>query len=129
VKVSDEDLDWLRPGVPPAAAAEDLLAAGVQVVLVTCGDRATRVVTAGGAVDVRVTPVPVVDTIGAGDAFTAGFVSWWRATGRGRADLVDVDAILAAVAAAHTVAAAVVTRRGADPPSLADLPPGWPERF
>ena len=29
--------------------------------------------------------VPVVDTIGAGDAFTAGFISWWVASGRHRA--------------------------------------------
>ena len=32
-----------------------------------------------GRAHVEVRPVPVVDTIGAGDAFAAGFVSWWVA--------------------------------------------------
>ena len=40
----------------------------------------------------------MVDTIGAGDAFTAGFVTWWRGSGRGRDHLGDVDALTAGVA-------------------------------
>ena len=74
---------------------------------------------------VPVEAVPVVDTIGAGDAFTAGFVSWWLASGRGRGDLGDLAAVERAVRAAHAVAAVVVGRRGADPPRRADLPPDW----
>ena len=69
--------------------------------------------------------VPVVDTIGAGDAFTAGFATWWRGSGRGRDDLADVEALAAAVRAAHAVAAVVVGRRGSDPPRPGDLPEGW----
>ncbi len=72
-----------------------------------------------------VAPVAVVDTIGAGDAFTAGFASWWHARGRDRPDLADGTALTAAVTAAHAVAAVVVGRRGADPPTLAELPPDW----
>ena len=87
------------------------------MVLVTTGDKATTIVTADGAVAVPVEAVPVVDTIGAGDAFTAGFASWWVAGGRGRDDLRHADALVAAVRAAHAVAAVVVGRRGADPPT------------
>jgi fructokinase len=124
VKASDEDLAWLRPGGAPAAAGE-LLGSGISAVLVTAGGLSTTIVTAPGAVTVPVVAVPVVDTIGAGDAFTAGFTSWWLATGRGRDDLGDTDALTAAVDAAHDVAAVIVGRRGADPPWRDELPPDW----
>jgi fructokinase len=127
VKASDEDLAWLRPGVALSAAAADLLVSERPgVALVTTGALATTIVTgSGAAVTVPVAEVPVVDTIGAGDAFTAGFAAWWRASGRQRADLADVATLVAAVEAAHAVAAVVVGRRGADPPARAELPAGW----
>ena len=125
VKASDEDLAYLRPGVSPAVAAEGLLADGVRAVLVTTGGTATTIVVADAAVTVPVEAVPVVDTIGAGDAFTAGFVTWWRGSGRGRDHLGDVGALTAGVRAAHAVAAVVVGRRGSDPPRPGDLPGGW----
>ncbi len=125
VKASDEDLAWLRPGIALSAAAGELLGLGARVVLVTTGGTATTVVTAAGAVTVPVAAVPVVDTIGAGDAFTAGFATWWQGSGRGRAALDDVAALVAAVEAAHAVAAVVVGRRGSDPPRRDELPPDW----
>jgi len=125
VKASDEDLAFLHPGVPFAAAAERLLTDGVGVVLVTAGGMATIIVTPGGSATVPVDAVPVVDTIGAGDAFTAGFVTWWHGGGRDRGALGDVDALVAAVSAAHAVAAVVVGRRGSDPPRRAELPADW----
>jgi fructokinase len=129
VKVSDEDLAWLRPGVAASVAAGELLDRGPRAALVTAGGRATTIVTRAGAATVPVASVPVVDTIGAGDAFTAGFATSWRDSGRGRAGLEDMAALAAAVTAAHTVAAVVVGRRGADPPHRADLPAGWGTRF
>jgi fructokinase len=125
VKVSDEDLAWLYPDVALPVAAAGLVALGVRVVLVTTGGTASTVVTAAGAVTVPVAAVPVVDTIGAGDAFTAGFATWWRGSGRGRAALDDVAALVAAVEAAHAVAAVVVGRRGSDPPRRDELPVDW----
>ena len=125
VKASDEDLAYLEPGVPFSTAAERLLTAGVTTVLVTAGGMATIIVTPDGTSTVPVDAVAVVDTIGAGDAFTAGFVAWWHGNGRGRDALGDVDALEAAVRAAHTVAAVVVGRRGSDPPRRAELPPEW----
>jgi len=125
VKASDEDLAWLRPGLALTAAAGELLDRGAGVVLVTTGATATTIVTAAGTIAVPVEAVPVVDTIGAGDAFTAGFASWWVLAGRGRDDLDEREALVAAVTAAHAAAAVVVGRRGADPPRRDELPIGW----
>jgi fructokinase len=119
IKASDEDVEWLM------ANGAELLGSDKRVVLVTAGDAGTTIRTSAGSVEVAVEAVPVVDTIGAGDAFTAGFVSWWSASGRGRGDLGDATAIEQAVRAAHEVAAVVVSRRGADPPRREDLPLDW----
>lgn len=127
VKVSREDLEFLAPGAEVREAAATLLDAGARLVLVTGGSDDTTIVTAAGApLDVPVEQVPVVDTIGAGDAFTAGFVTAWLRSGAPVGELSEAPLVVPAVRAAHAVAAVVVGRRGADPPALADLPDDWP---
>lgn len=125
VKVSDEDLDYLSPGVDPAAAARGLLDAGPSAVLVTRGGDGVQVLTVGADTLVEVDPVEVVDTIGAGDSFGAGFLSWWVASGAGRDDTGDIDRLVGAVRAANRVAGIVVTRRGAEPPWRSELSDDW----
>ncbi len=125
VKVSDDDLAYLAPGVPPIVAARRLLAHGPRAVLLTAGGSDVTVLTAGDERVVDVDRVNVVDTIGAGDAFAGGFMTWWSASGRRRTDLVDIDALVSAAAAATQVAGAVCTRRGADPPWRHEISPDW----
>jgi fructokinase len=125
VKVSDEDLDYLSPGVDPLAAARALLDAGPSAVLVTRGGDGVQVLTADADRLVEVGSVEVVDTIGAGDSFGAGFLSWWAESGAGRVDTGDPDRLVAAVRAANAVAGIVVTRRGAEPPWRSELPDDW----
>lgn len=125
VKASAEDLGYVVPDMPTQAAARSLLTGGARLVLVTDGGQATTIVTAERALTVPVEPVEIVDTIGAGDAFTAAFVVWWTAGGRGAGDLGGLDAVRTAVEAAHVAAAVVVGRQGADPPRVHELPGGW----
>ncbi len=125
VKVSDEDLAYLRPGIEPLAAARRLLELGPAVVLVTAGGDGAHVVTAAGERSVTVEPVDVVDTIGAGDSFDAGFLTWWFESGLGADGVTDLEQVTAAVRAANTIAGIVVGRRGADPPHRRELPSDW----
>ena len=125
VKVSDEDLAYLSPGVDPSAAARALLDAGPSAVLVTRGGDGVQVLAAGADTLVEVDSVDVVDTIGAGESCGAGFLSWWVASGAGRDDTGDIDRLVDAVRAANRVAGIVVTRRGAEPPWRSELPDDW----
>ena len=125
VKVSDEDLDYLRPGVDHVAAARAMLAEGSSAVLLTQGGDGVHVCTGEGDAVVPVDQVDVVDTIGAGDSFGAGFLAWWVASGFGVAETGSLDAVVRAVRAANQVAGVVVTRRGADPPWRDELPADW----
>ena len=74
IKVSDEDLDWIIPGPEPLKDKVPLLLqTGPAAVIVTRGgDGASGYLADGTEVSVPVTPVQVVDTVGAGDTFNAG---------------------------------------------------------
>jgi fructokinase len=124
VKLSDEDVRTLAPGREPAEVAAQLLRDGpaTRLVVVTYGGAGAEAFTSNRATRVRADPVPVVDTVGAGDAFMAGLLAALVGLG-GDIDGVDLTALLSA---AHAVAAVTCGRRGADPPTRAELPPGWP---
>ena len=117
VKVSTDDLRLLRPVDPPLRAAEGLLDLGPAAVLVTDGAAPATVLTESGERSIPVPVVEVVDTIGAGDAFVAGFLTWWTAHALNQHDAGDLDALLKAASAAIEVAAAACTVRGANLPA------------
>jgi fructokinase len=125
VKASREDVEWLYPEIAPDDVAARWSRLGAKLVVVTDG--------AQGATAYRGTRAPlhrpgrrvtVVDTIGAGDAFTAGLLTGLvrRRLHRNRrlegisdgtlADIID-EAVL--------VSAITCEREGADPPRLDEL--------
>jgi fructokinase len=122
VKASDDDTAWLYPGEQPADTAARWLDLGAGVVVITRG--------AGGAVAYRraadplerpARPVRLVDTIGAGDAFTAGLLdALARAGVRDAASLGTAD-LGGALDEAVLVAALTCERAGADPPTAAEV--------
>jgi fructokinase len=122
VKASIEDLAWVGAGEPAESVARRLLATGAaRVVLMTRGAEGAVAFSGGAAVAVPAPPVRVVDTIGAGDAFSAGFLAWWLDRGLGAAQLGDLVAICEAARFACLVASRTCERSGADPPRRAEL--------
>jgi fructokinase len=119
VKVSVDDLAWLEPERETLAAARALLDLGPAVVLLTRGADGSTVLTPHGEIAVPAAPADVVDTIGAGDAFSGGFLACWRSRGLDREHLGDLDLVVDAAHFAALVAARTVQRAGASPPELA----------
>ena len=115
VKASTEDLALM------GAAAGDLLAGDTRCVLVTDGAERVRALWRGGEVDAEVPPARVADTVGAGDAFCAGFLAAWLQAGGGAGGLEDPARLQPALAFGARVAALTCERRGADPPRAHEL--------
>ena len=63
------------PASSAAAAADMLLGRGAQAVVVKRGAQGATAYTPGGASSIPAHPVRVVDVVGAGDAFVAGYLS------------------------------------------------------
>jgi len=126
VKVSDDDLRALHPGRDPLAVAGGWARSGPALVVVTRGrEGATAVRDDSGTLTVASLPVDVVDTVGAGDAFTSGLLA--ALDDRGLLDRTALRAVDAAtlrevLAFASRVAAVTCTRHGADPPRREELP-------
>lgn len=121
VKVSEEDVGWLYPGLPTAEAVRRLLEQGPTVGLLTRGPNGALVVTRSAEVAVPAPRAKVVDTIGAGDAFGGGFLAWWSERGLDRDDLERIDVVTEATAFACLVAARTCSKPGAEPPYRSEL--------
>ena len=121
VKVSEEDLAFLAPGVPALDAARALLGGGPAVVLLTRGADGAVALARDREAAVPAPPVEVVDTIGAGDAFSGGWLAYWAEQDLGRAELADSERVVEATRFACLVAALTCARAGASPPRRSEL--------
>lgn len=77
VIASEDELDLVAPplGAEEPVLAKRLLEQGVREVVVKRGAEGAGAYTADGRWDVPAVPVTSIDTVGAGDAFTAGYLS------------------------------------------------------
>lgn len=121
VKASVEDVTWLRPGESVEDVARDWLALGPAAVLLTCGGHGATAVTGAGITSRPPVPAAVVDTVGAGDAFTSGLLD--ALARRGLLDPARLpDAPFAELLDdAALVAALTCARAGANPPRRQEL--------
>jgi fructokinase len=127
VKASREDLDWLYPELDTGQVAGRWSALGPGLVVVTGGaDGATAYPRARPSVQRPGRPVHVIDTIGAGDAFTAGLLTGLvrrRLHRNGRIGGISEGTLADLLDEAILVSAITCERAGADPPRLDELSP------
>ncbi len=124
LKLSVEDLAVLCPGKTPLQASEAVLSRGVRLFVVTRGQAGAEAWTPWEHASVPVSPVHIVDTVGAGDTFQAGLLDWLltrqACTPAALASLPRAD-LEGALRWAAKVAAVTCSRRGADPPRRSEL--------
>ncbi|MCH4549526.1 MULTISPECIES: carbohydrate kinase family protein [Rhizobium] len=120
VKLSVTDLGFMQPGVGPHSAAESWLSNRAKIVLVSRGAGGATVYLAGGrVVEVPARPARVVDTVGAGDALIAGFLTHLQQSGDLHRDSIGAltgDRARKALEFAAHVASLACEHRGSDPP-------------
>ncbi len=126
VKVSSEDLEWL--GLEPEAALEEWVGRGPSLVAVTLGGDGVIAGTASGLRTRRPgVPVDVIDTVGAGDTFSAALLAGlYRrdllgAARRAALRAIDGPTLDALLDEAAVAAAITCSRRGADPPTAPEV--------
>jgi fructokinase len=128
VKVSDEDLNWLKSGEGVNGHVRRWLEMGPSIVVVTRGKQgATAFLKDARRIDVTAPQVDVVDTVGAGDSFMSGLIDGLWSQGclgaAARDDLatISTDIIAYVLTRCVGIAAVTVSRAGANPPTLAEL--------
>ena len=118
VKVSDDDIYWLYPGVELDQIANKWLSMGPELVVVTFGDKGLTGYRKDEKVEVDAKKVVVADTVGAGDTVGAILVEAIIEDGLGKLTGMRLSVMLDRAAKA---AAVTVSRTGALPPSKAEI--------
>lgn len=129
VKISGADMEYVYPSLSREAALERVLALGPTLVVTTLG--------ADGALAIGrrregsrftatapVVPVKVADTIGAGDTFHAGLLSWFELhhkLNRSALATLSEAELTEALFFANKAASLVCTKHGAEPPTMAEM--------
>lgn len=131
VKLSEQDIALLHPGADPEDIARSLLTGErTELVILTRGRHGATAYVEGLTVAVPATQVAVVDTVGAGDAFTAAVLASLLETGAfgnyAGGLPHDRDQLTRLLTAATEVAGISCSRAGASSPSRSDLRPRWP---
>ncbi len=124
IKLSDDDADWLYPGVAHERVVEAILARGARLVVLTLGPDGAVARTSSAAARTAAHRVDVVDTVGAGDAFGAGLLGRMWQTGRLDARVVGLlndEELEELITFAAAVAAIQCSRAGASPPALEEV--------
>jgi fructokinase len=118
VKVSDEDLNWLFPGKEINEIVNNWIEVGVQLIVVTLGDKGITAYRKNEQISVDAVKVVVVDTVGAGDTVGAVLVEAIVDNGL---DRLTGEVLKTMLKRAVKAAAITVSRTGANPPSKDEI--------
>jgi fructokinase len=119
VKLSAADISWLAPGQTVEEYAAGLASRGPALVAVTQGGRGVLAVRGEARWRVPAFNVPVVDTVGAGDSFSAGLLAGLSergVTSHGALAQLPAPELALTLRFAAAVAALACTKAGANPP-------------
>lgn len=127
VKASEEDVEWLYPQTSFEVTAKKWLQLGPSIVVITRAEKGAFALTNQHQIEIPTPDVDVVDTVGAGDSFTAAFIHTLLSLdllgGHNREALGDIsmEDLELAITRSLNAAAITVSRAGANPPRVEEL--------
>jgi len=128
-KISAEDFAFIYPKLEIGQALQKILAMGPRLAICTQGPKGAMALLRRNdgnvtKVSAPVIDLPLLDTIGAGDAFHGAFLSWLEIKGKmsrsALAALSETD-LYDALFFANKAASIVCSRRGAEPPTRREV--------
>jgi fructokinase len=127
-KISEADFDFIYPGLGLEKSLEKILSMGPSLAVTTLGNKGAMVLLRRDGkllkVSAPVVDLPVADTIGAGDTFHGAFLSWLELNGKMSVEALarlSEKELYDALYFANKAASIVCSRRGAEPPTLAEV--------
>ena len=129
VKFSSGDCSFIYPKFEVDKVLQKTIAMGPRLAIITLGTKGAMALLRrndGSVIKVNTPAVnlPVIDTIGAGDAFHGAFLSWLELKGKmSRSALISLSEteLYTALLFASKAAALVCSRQGANPPSRREV--------
>lgn len=126
IKLSEEDHEWLEPGVTIEEHAQLLLdRPNCELVVVTLGEHGSRAFSNVANAQAGIYAPPVFgDTVGAGDSLMAGILTWLNETGAlklGKLGTLDEAALRTTLRFGAVVAGLNCAEKGCKPPTRAQV--------
>ncbi len=124
VKLSQADLAVVFPAAHADEVAAQWLAMGPQLIVITQGANGATAYVSSSSVHVPAPAIQLMDTVGAGDAFTSGLLAWLDDHAKLSIDSLqqlDSGNLRLMLQFATQVAALTCGREGADPPHRSEL--------
>lgn len=126
VKLSEEDHDWLKPGISIEDHAAELLARPrCELVVVTLGEEGSRAFSRSGSATAPIhRPAVFGDTVGAGDSLMAGILTWLNEAGAlrpGGLAALKGEQLAQMLRFGAVVAGINCGRKGCQPPSRGEV--------
>ncbi len=124
VKVSVEDLDWIANGNSHEKTIASWLNRATKIVVLTKDADGATAFTSSGSISQQALNIDIVDTIGAGDTFNAGFLAGLRECNlltKSRVASLGPKELRPALELATKVAGLTVSKAGAKPPWRSEL--------
>jgi fructokinase len=125
LKLSYVDLAWLLPGASVEETLLYLSALGPALVIITQGEKGVLARSGSSStLQIPTFPIPVIDTVGAGDTFCAGVLARLAdeaILSREKVLALTEQELRAVISFASAAAALNCTREGADPPHRSEV--------
>ncbi|MCL2232638.1 MAG: carbohydrate kinase [Treponema sp.] len=128
-KISAGDFEFIYPKLEAEKSLQKILAMGPRLAICTLGTKGALALLRRNdgsvtRVNIPAVSLPVVDTIGAGDAFHGAFLAWLEMKGKmSRSALVNLTEteLAESLFFANKAASIVCSRRGAEPPTKREI--------